>query len=240
MSNVPTLVVFAPHPDDEVIACGGTILLKRAQGMRVLIVFSTDGSRSHQAVLDIHEAPSPAELSVIRHGEAIAAAAALGVSEDCLTFVGATDTRLIDSIEMFRSSINAVLHAIDNLVEVYIPHEVRELNADHRITGAVVLEQLQQLDLTPRIYKYVVWDAQTEAEFGYVNRLAINASVDANEQRVEIDITAQLPGKIAALMQHQTQTSLYSKHQHRTVIPEGLMTRIRARSNEEFWLHRSN
>lgn len=39
-----TVFVFAPHPDDEAIAAGGTMARHRANGDRVVIAFSTDGS----------------------------------------------------------------------------------------------------------------------------------------------------------------------------------------------------
>ena len=36
-------IVFAPHPDDETLGCGGTILKKRSLGAPVEVVFLTDG-----------------------------------------------------------------------------------------------------------------------------------------------------------------------------------------------------
>ncbi len=37
------LLVFAPHPDDEVIGAGGLLQLALRSGKRVLIVFVTNG-----------------------------------------------------------------------------------------------------------------------------------------------------------------------------------------------------
>jgi LmbE family N-acetylglucosaminyl deacetylase len=44
-NNMPTVLVIAPHPDDETLGCGGTILKLRAQGISVhwLIVTSIKG-----------------------------------------------------------------------------------------------------------------------------------------------------------------------------------------------------
>src|SRR5687768_7892759 len=39
----PTLLVIAPHPDDEVIGCGGLISKIKAQGGKVYILFMTVG-----------------------------------------------------------------------------------------------------------------------------------------------------------------------------------------------------
>src|SRR5207248_577693 len=37
-------IVFAPHQDDEVLGCGGTIVRKLRAGADVTVVFLTDGS----------------------------------------------------------------------------------------------------------------------------------------------------------------------------------------------------
>ena len=41
-------VVVAPHPDDEILACGGLLQLLAQQGSEVLLVAVTDGDASHQ------------------------------------------------------------------------------------------------------------------------------------------------------------------------------------------------
>jgi LmbE family N-acetylglucosaminyl deacetylase len=41
------VVVFSPHPDDETLGCGSTIIKKKRLGADVTIVFMTDGSKSH-------------------------------------------------------------------------------------------------------------------------------------------------------------------------------------------------
>jgi LmbE family N-acetylglucosaminyl deacetylase len=44
------LVVIAPHPDDEVLACGGLIASHAAQGGRTLVIAISDGEASHAEV----------------------------------------------------------------------------------------------------------------------------------------------------------------------------------------------
>lgn len=45
MVNIPSVLIIAPHPDDETLGCGGTILKLKAQGVSVhwLIVTTIDG-----------------------------------------------------------------------------------------------------------------------------------------------------------------------------------------------------
>lgn len=232
-----TAIIFAPHPDDEVIACGGTIQRKIAEGFRIYILFSTDGSRSHEAVLDIFSEPSAQDLIDIRRREAIAAAGVLGVAPEFLIFGGLRDTSLSEFQDEYREIVRNALTGIGDVAEVYMPHERRELNADHRLTGAIVAEQIARLGLAPRIFRYVIWDAQTEEEFGYRNRGPEDpAPCGRDEDRVRIDIAEQIELKLAALMEHKTQVTLFSPHQTRTVVPEGLKARIRSRRYEEFWV----
>ncbi len=232
-----TTIVFAPHPDDEVIACGGIIQRKLAEGFRVFILFSTDGSRSHEAVLDIFSEPSAQDLIEIRRDEAIAAAGVLGVAPEFLIFGGIRDTCLAEFQDAYRGIVRQALTRIGDVAEIYMPHERRELNADHRLTGAIVAEQLAKLGLAPRIFRYVVWDAQTEEEFGYRNRLPADPGGHGrDEDRIRIDIGGQIERKLAALTEHKTQVTLYSAHQRRTVVPDGLKARLRARRYEEFWV----
>ena len=42
-------LVLAPHPDDETIGCGATILRKVAAGTPVTVFVATDGRHSHRS-----------------------------------------------------------------------------------------------------------------------------------------------------------------------------------------------
>ncbi len=67
------VLVIAPHPDDEVIGCGGTILRHVAQGDDVHVAYVTDGSASRAGNL------SGEQMRVTRKQEAFAAASLLNV-----------------------------------------------------------------------------------------------------------------------------------------------------------------
>lgn len=43
-NRINKVMVFAPHMDDEVIGCGGSILKHIGAGREVVVVFFTDGS----------------------------------------------------------------------------------------------------------------------------------------------------------------------------------------------------
>lgn len=231
------VVVFAPHPDDEVIATGGTICRHREAGDRVIIVFATDGSESHAAVLGIHTDPSPAELTVIRHGEAVAAAAVLGVPADDVVFLHGQDTQLANQAGALAAGIEKVLADHRGVSTVYLPDPDRELNADHRMTGQTVLARVRAAGLTPRLLKYTVWDRAVERAFEFENRLDAPAQVDDSEEVERIDIEPQHRRKLEAMAQHRTQVELFSASQTRPVVPAELKNRIETQTVETFRVH---
>jgi LmbE family N-acetylglucosaminyl deacetylase len=235
--NHRTILVFAPHPDDEVIATGGTICMHRRNGNEVRILFATDGSQSHAAVLGITSNPSPDDLVALRRDEAIAAAAVLGVDASHVHFFGFPDTMLAAHAAEFRQAVLKVLSEITGISAVYIPDEDRELNADHRVTGKISRECIEALGLKPAIFKYTVWDQETEREFAYQNRLSEPARPRTDEEVVSIDIRQFQPSKIAAMEMHRTQTALVSPAQTRPVVPRALMDKLRQKPSEEFVRH---
>lgn len=142
-------IVFAPHPDDETLGCGGTILRKKEAGAAVKIVFVTDGSRSHAALM------AEAELRTVREREALAAAAALGIAATDVTFLGFGDGRLTENLTAAIEKIREFLQE-NPAAEIFIPSHL-ETPPDHALTGQAVLAALAQLSLTPDIYAYPIW-----------------------------------------------------------------------------------
>jgi len=92
------VLIFAPHPDDEVIGTGGVIQQALETGKRVRIVFVTngDGSKKAAAALLQKAVSSLGEddfvhLARRRQQEAIAADVKLGLSSSDLVFLGYPD-----------------------------------------------------------------------------------------------------------------------------------------------------
>ena len=92
------VLIFAPHPDDEVIGTGGVIQQALEIGRRVRIVFATNGDGSkkaaaallQKAVLSLDE-DDFVHLARRRQQEAIAADVKLGLSSSDLVFLGYPD-----------------------------------------------------------------------------------------------------------------------------------------------------
>src|SRR5262245_47526937 len=67
-----TVLVIAPHPDDEALGCGGTICLHRKRGDRVHAILLTSGERGIPGVIED-------AARAIREAEARRAAEVLGI-----------------------------------------------------------------------------------------------------------------------------------------------------------------
>jgi len=233
-----SIIVFAPHPDDEVIACGGTIIQKIQEGYDVNIVFMTDGSHSHSAVLNIFTNPTPSELRKIRKEEAINASKVLGVSKEKISFIDAEDTFLKESINMASDKIENILKSFNNLEQIYLPHQ-EELHQDHSLTNVIVTNVLKKLNLNIEIFKYIVWDEKTEKEFDFSLRSTVNKSIEQTkrkEKEIVIDISDVLEQKIQALKEHKSQVELISLSQTKPVLPILMFERLRKKKYEKFYI----
>jgi LmbE family N-acetylglucosaminyl deacetylase len=94
------VLVLAPHPDDETIATGGIIQQAVAMGLPVHVAWLTNGDNNETSFIAYHPAPALSARSVrgmglVRHDEAVAAAGALGLRPDQLTFFGYPDFRTL-------------------------------------------------------------------------------------------------------------------------------------------------
>ena len=90
------IIVVAPHPDDEVLGAGGLIQQACAAGAEVHVIYLTSGDHNQIAFklykLRLHLSPSQyIAFGELRHREAAAATALLGLTRDQLTFLGYPD-----------------------------------------------------------------------------------------------------------------------------------------------------
>src|SRR4051794_10732910 len=81
------MVVVAPHPDDEVLGCGGIIALLRQARVRGRMIIAGDGAASHPG----SKAYPPPALGALRRAESEAGLGILGVSPEDVTFLGLPD-----------------------------------------------------------------------------------------------------------------------------------------------------
>jgi LmbE family N-acetylglucosaminyl deacetylase len=96
MNPSDRILVLAPHPDDEVLGCGGVLQRAAAMGLPRRVVFLTYGDNNARSFAAYRGRPVVTPEAVIgmaevRRSEAMAADRTLGLSPDRLTFLGYPD-----------------------------------------------------------------------------------------------------------------------------------------------------
>jgi len=90
------ILILAPHPDDEVLGCGGIIQQSVSMKLPIQVVYFTYGDNNEWSFLIYrkHAVLFPSavkQMGMVRHEEAVAAAMALGLGTNQLTFLGYPD-----------------------------------------------------------------------------------------------------------------------------------------------------
>ena len=148
-------IVFAPHQDDETLGCGGLIARKRHEGLPVHVIFITDGAASHPG----HPRLSSAAIRALRHREALAALAILGVESGAIHFLDEADG-MLDSLDPTRGAM--LVERITTLLRDIGPEEVflpcsPDGSTEHDAAFRFVSAALQQTTLRPDVWQYPVW-----------------------------------------------------------------------------------
>jgi LmbE family N-acetylglucosaminyl deacetylase len=136
------VLVLAPHPDDEVIGCGGSLSLHQHAGDRMHVVFLTSGERSLPSM--------PVDsVRTLREAEARAAARVLEIQR--LDFLRLPDQgvgdHLIDGAERLQTLLSAPSI-------VYLPHP-SDGHPDHKATLELARRALR--GMTARLLAYEIW-----------------------------------------------------------------------------------
>lgn len=153
MSVPRTVLVVAPHPDDEVIGCGGKLILHRLRGDIVGVVFLTSGERGIDKL-------QPDKVSSIRESEARAAAAVVGALPP--EFLRLPDMGLGENVCEAARRLRSVIE--DRRPDlIYLPHP-EESHPDHAVTLTIVNQALEGFSGGPRppaLRGYEVWTPMT-------------------------------------------------------------------------------
>lgn len=143
-----TLIV-APHPDDEVLGCGGTIARKLIAGAEVRIVVVTDGRTSHAKFID------PRELVAIRKSESLAAISRLGADSSSCEFLDFPDGELAHHAEEAVLKVKEILASFQP-EEIYVPHRA-DPQPDHEATFSIVQRAVEAHGRAVTVFEYPIW-----------------------------------------------------------------------------------
>lgn len=158
------IVVFAPHPDDEIFGCGGSVLKWMEEGYDVHVIYVTDnraliewGIKEDQ-LLENKAADyvnlSGDELAKICLKEAEDVAKAFGFPEGRAHFFKIHDQDAENNIELGVSLSKEIIKDADRIV---IPSDNNNHN-DHQATHTIAKTAAKDLNLDIEYYVYALYN----------------------------------------------------------------------------------
>jgi len=205
------IIVFAPHPDDETLGCGGTIAKRISEGYEVLVVVMTDGRYAFMNVLDIDSDPTPEELKEIRKEEVKRATGILGVLTGNLIFLDFVDGTLETNEEKVEEKVAEILSK-NRPVEVYFPYK-HDGHPDHRAAYQIVKNSIRKSGISTLMYQYSI--THKYSRIGPMVNVFFNFF---NQSMVRVDVSKFLLIKKAALEEFKSELTAVASRQHKRII----------------------
>ena len=225
------IIVFAPHPDDEVMDCGGTVAKRVHEGYEASVVFMTDGGNHFLKLYGISSDPTPEEYGVIRKAEARRAAKHLGIRSENLIFLDFEDGKLTESKRAAEKKVLSVLD--DNVpVEIYFPRD-KDPHPDHRATNRIITNSVRELPSHPAEY-----ECSGMSKLGIASRLTDKILNSLRNDIFHIDISDFAHLKRLAMYEYVSQVTIFARGQKRPTFEGSFFRRFLA-SNKEFFFLRN-
>lgn len=143
-------LVLAPHPDDETLGCGATILRKRALGTPVHVAVFTDGGASHRSTVLGRD-----DLIALRREEALEATRLLGVPARAVSFLGYRDGCLAEAGGQLDEALCRLITDVAPQ-ELLIPSAI-DGHPDHRALNRAAQRAAARIGRPVEIFEYPVW-----------------------------------------------------------------------------------
>ena len=142
-----SMLVVAPHQDDELIGCGGSILRQVGAGGAARVAFVQDGGSEHE-----EDGLARQELVAIREAEARRVAAAIGVETPTFLAYPSLNWESVPSVaESLRAEIES-----SRADALFVPFFL-DTNEDHRVVSLATAEALASQSRKIRVFSYEVW-----------------------------------------------------------------------------------
>jgi len=163
------VLVLAPHPDDDVLGCGGLIKSLSDGGAKIKVIYFSDGS------LGTKTGERNEELISKRESEAVEAGKILGISEE--KFLRLPDSKIVADLKLASLIRREIEFDKPDLV---LAPSFEELHPDHFAVSEVLALSLKNLDSHFNIWLYEVWGV------GRFNRLfSIEDYIDDKQEALD-------------------------------------------------------
>ena len=195
-----TILIIAPHPDDDIIGCGGALAILSGRGNRVIALFLTAGENG-----TLDPTMTSGKVKKIRMEETAAAYARLGFADAEMVWMGYPDAELdfaprreiqIQLIRLIRARHPDVVFALDPGA-TYFRYHYR----DHRSAALIAADSVGG----------AMWPLEYP-EAGPAYRVPDTYYFYTAEPTLRLDISAVYQRKLAALAQHRSQFPPAANH----------------------------
>jgi LmbE family N-acetylglucosaminyl deacetylase len=147
------LIVIAPHPDDESLACGGLIVNACWQEVGAKVVIVSDGAGSHPN----SKTYPPERLTTLREAEARQAGAELGLRPREMVFLRLPDRFVPHEGEEAERAINIIAGCVAEIGAGSLFVSWRhDPHCDHEASYRIAREVQRRIG-NVRLFEYVVW-----------------------------------------------------------------------------------
>ncbi|NLW43945.1 MAG: PIG-L family deacetylase [Syntrophomonadaceae bacterium] len=179
------VMVFAPHPDDEILGCGGTLAGHVEAGDSVTVVYMTSGEAGSSHI-------PKEQLGPIREQEALRACSLMGITD--LVFLRNPDSNLSYDEDNLRLLTSLIRNRQPEYI--YLPHR-HDAHNDHRTTYELVVAALTRAAQPTQEDRSSPWKVSLA--------LAYEVWTPIQQYSRVVDITPYIDKKIAALSLHRSQ-----------------------------------
>lgn len=176
-----SLIVVAPHPDDETLGAGGLIHRYAQSHLRITLISVTDGEA---ACPEIHD------LATLRHSELRHALRTLSAERTDIIRLGIPDGRVAEH----RTSLADALSSLASQDSLIVAPFERDGHPDHEAVGEVARQIACEQGFSLATYPIWAWHQATPEVFAgrSIARLSLSAAARAAKRDALRCYTSQL------------------------------------------------
>jgi LmbE family N-acetylglucosaminyl deacetylase len=208
-----TILIIAPHMDDEALACGG-LIARLSQKERIHVICATDGMKSPSPIMPGYDLISP-DLGEVRIGESKAAMTFLRVPQKNLFYLRFPESQLKQHLSDLKDALSKLIDLV-NPQHIFLPFRY-DRHSDHVAINHVVVEMHKQGQFQSRLVEYFVYH-----RWKLLPKKDIRAYIKP-ECLIEVDVHGVSRQKRSALDFYESQTTIFYPWQTRPILTSQLL-----------------
>jgi len=187
------IVVFAPHPDDELVGCGGSLLKWKEEGHEIHLIYVSDGraaytfERKMGRLIETEATQiSEEDLAGIRMKEIDEVINFLGFKKSYIHKIKLPDQQVKEFIDVGIEKVKDIIKDADRLV---LPAR-NTIHEDHKATYEIATHAAKDLNLNAEFYVYAIYvflkapkEKKIKVDVGNYNTKAYEALLKYESQK---------------------------------------------------------